>query len=110
MRKKIMINGELRQMTAEEEAMFAPDEGASASAPPLEPWRFFAMLELSGKKAGLDAFIAAMPEPDRTVARSKLERSLIFYRDNDLVKAAQGALSLTDDELDTLWLQASTLP
>ena len=77
--------------------------------PDLEPWRFFAMLDLSGKRPALEAFIDGLPEPDKNVARNKLERSLTFLRGNDLVLAAQQALGLTDEQLDTLWLQASSL-
>lgn len=101
-----------RQMIAEWEAegntipaYVAPPEPIK----PLEPWRFFAMLDLSGKRAGLDAFIEAMSEPAKTVAKAKLTHSLTFYRDNDLVLAAQQALGLSDAELDALWTQALSL-
>lgn len=80
-----------------------------ATMPSLEPWQFFAMLDLSGKRADLEAFIDAMDEPAKTVAKAKLERSLVFYRDNDLVLAAQQALGLSTQELDGLWLQARSL-
>lgn len=96
------------------EVPFTPDEEAAADAykaplPDLYPYQFFAMLEISGKKAALDAFIDALPSPQNVIARAKLDRSLAFHRDNDLVLAAQQALSLTDDQLDALWTQASTL-
>lgn len=74
--------------------------------PNLEPYQFFAMLELSGKRVTLDAYIDALPEPDQTVARAKLNHSKIFRRDNDLVLAAQAGMGLTSQELDALWLQA----
>ena len=93
---------------------FTPEEEAAADAykpplPDLYPYQFFAMLELSGKKSVLDAFIDALPSPQNVTARAKLDRSLAFHRDNDLVLAAQQALKLTDDQLDALWTQASTL-
>lgn len=101
----------LVDMTAAE---IAAREAEIANRPPeplpsLEPWQFFAMLDLSGKRADLEAFIDAMQEPARTVAKAKLERSLVFYRDNDLVLAAQQALGLSTQELDGLWLQAKSL-
>lgn len=34
---------------------------------------------------------------------------LVFHRDNDLVETARAALGLTNEQLDTLWLQAATL-
>lgn len=80
-----------------------------ATLPDLAPWQFFAMLELSGKKPDLDAFIEALPEPDKIVAKAKLDKSLTFQRDNDLVLAAQQAVGLTDEALDDLWAQALAL-
>ena len=77
--------------------------------PDLAPYQFFSMLEISGKKSSLDAFINALPPPSNIVARAKLDRSLVFRRDNDLVLAAQAALGLTDDQLDALWQQASQI-
>lgn len=77
--------------------------------PELQPYQFFAMLEISGKKAALDAFIDALPAPQNIVARTKLDKSLAFHRDNDLVLAAQQALGLTNDQLDALWTQAASL-
>lgn len=80
-----------------------------AQAPDLAPYQFRAMLKLSGKQDDLYAFIEALPEPAKTIAQSKLEFSLVFKRDNDLVLAAKDALDLSDEELDTLWLQASEI-
>lgn len=77
--------------------------------PDIAPYQFRAMLKLSGKQDALYAFVEALPEPNKTVALSKLEYSLTFRRDNDLVKAAEQALGLTDAELDALWLQASKI-
>ena len=82
---------------------------AKAPLPELEPYQFFAMLDLSGKAAALNAFIDALPSPQNIVARRKLEKALAFHRDNDLVLAAQQALGLTDEQLDALWLQAAAL-
>lgn len=80
-----------------------------AELPDLAPYQFRAMLKLSGKQDDLYAFIEALPEPNKTVAQAKLEYSLTFKRDNDLVTAAQGALGLTTEELDALWLQAAAI-
>lgn len=77
--------------------------------PDLQPYQFFAMLDLSGKAAALDSFIAALPSPQNVIARRKLDKSLVFVRDNDLVLAAQRALQLTDSQLDALWLQAAAI-
>lgn len=101
-----------RQMIAEWEALgntvpaYQPPAAVMKS---LEPWQFFAMLDLSGNRAALDSFIETMPEPAKTVAKSKLLHSLAFHRDNDLVLAAQQALNLSNSELDALWTQALSL-
>lgn len=77
--------------------------------PDLAPYQFRAMLALSGKQSALDAYIAALPDPQKTIAQAKLDYSLMFHRDNDLVLAAQQALGLSKDELDALWLSAAQI-
>lgn len=80
-----------------------------APPPELAPYQFRAMLALSGKQAALDAYIAALPDPQKTIAQAKLDYSLTFRRDNDLVLAAQQALGLTDAQLDAMWTQAAAI-
>ena len=77
--------------------------------PELAPYQFRAMLALSGKQADLDAYIAALPDPQKTIAQAKLDYSLTFRRDNDLVLAAQQELGLTDAQLDALWTSAAAI-
>lgn len=77
--------------------------------PDLAPYQFRSMIRLSGKQEDIYAFIESLPEPDKTIAQSKLEYSLVFKRDNDLVLAARDAIGLTDTELDALWIQASLI-
>ena len=98
--------------TPEEVAAWEAEQAAHVppvTIPDLAPYQFRAMLTLSGNQDALNAFIAALPEPNKTIAQSKMEYSLTFRRDNDLVMAAQGALGLTEQELDVLWLQASLI-
>lgn len=73
----------------------------------LEPYQFRAMLKLSGKETQLMAVLNGLPEPAKTVALAKLEYSLTFRRDNDLVEQARRAMGLTPEALDALWLQAA---
>jgi hypothetical protein len=89
----------------------APPSPPEEPAPPpeLAPYQFRAMLALSGKQAALDAYIAALPDPQKTIAQAKLDYSLTFRRDNDLVLAAQQALGLTDAQLDALWDSAAQI-
>lgn len=84
-------------------------EDPPAPLPELLPYQFRAMLALSGKQADLDAYIAGLSDPAKTIAQAKLDYSLSFQRDNDLVLQAQSALGLTDDQLDALWEQAAAI-
>ena len=47
--------------------------------------------------------------PEKTVALAKLEYSLKFRRDNDLVEQARQAMGLTTEALDKLWQQAAAI-
>jgi len=86
----------------------APEE-PPAPLPDLLPYQFRAMLALSGKQGSLDAYIAGLSDPAKTIAQAKLDYSLSFQRDNDLVLQAQQALGLTDAQLDALWEQAAQI-
>ena len=95
---------------------YTPEEEATADAaaaselavlPTLLPYQFRAMLKLSGKEQQLMAVLDALTEPTKTVALAKLEYSLTFRRDNDLVEQARRAMGLTPEALDALWLQAA---
>lgn len=93
----------------EDGGVFRPEDEPAPSLPDLEPYQFRAMLKLSGKQDALYAVLDQLPEPQRTVAQSKLEYSLTFRRDNDLVALATQAIGLSDAELDELWLQAASI-
>jgi len=95
-------------------AVAAGDTIAAYVAPPaplpdLQPYQFRAMLTLSGHQAALDAFVAGLPDPQKTIAQAKLDYSLTFQRDNSLVLAAQQALGIDDATMDTLWTQAAAI-
>jgi len=79
------------------------------SLPDLQPYQFRAMLTLSGHQAALDAFVAGLPDPNKTIAQAKLDYSLTFQRDNSLVLAAQQALGIDNATMDTLWTQAAAI-
>jgi hypothetical protein len=88
------------------------DEVNAVLAPPqpnLQPFQFRAMLSLSGNAGALDAYIASLPDPQKTISQAKLDYSLSFERHNELVLAAQQALGLTDAQLDALWAQAAAI-
>ena len=77
--------------------------------PELAPYQFRAMLQLSGKGQQLTAVLDGLSEPTKTIALAKLEYSLTFRRDNDLVEQARQAMGLTTDALDKLWQQAAAI-
>lgn len=77
--------------------------------PDLLPYQFRAMLALSGNVAALNAYIDGLEDPAKTIARAKLDYSLSFRRDNDLVEQARQALGLTNEQLDALWTQAAAI-
>ncbi len=77
--------------------------------PNLAPYQFRAMLKLSGMQSALESWIDGLAEPANTIARAKLEFSLVFKRDNDLILSAQQVLGLTDEQLDDLWMQAHAI-
>jgi len=94
----------------------APPPSTDDLHPPLDPWRFWAVVELSGiTEAGLYAAIDAQPEASfRAIARAKLRNPPggKYYR-SDALFADAGlltALNLTAATVDTLWSQAHALP
>lgn len=80
-----------------------------ATLPDLLPYQFFAMLQISGHQTDVDNFIASLSGTEKIVAQAKLDHSLSFQRDNDLVKTVQQAVGISDADLDTLWAQAAQL-
>lgn len=79
---------------------------------PLNRIQFMAMLKMSGKEADVLAALAAMPDSSqdeivaKAVAQSKFENSAEFNRDDPLFAALGSAVGLSDDDIDTLWMQA----
>ena len=106
---KVAKSSSLADVNGVPTVVYVLEDAPPAPVPILLPYQFFAMLEISGMKSSLDAFINSIPAPGNIVARAKLDRSLEFRRDNDLVLAAQQALGLTDQQLDALWTQAAAL-
>lgn len=57
----------------------------------------------------VEAFIDAMPEPNRSLARAYLVQSLTMARDHDLVRAIPTALNKTEAEVDALFIKAGAM-
>jgi hypothetical protein len=82
--------------------------------PPLEKWKFWAIIELAGLKPALLAAIDSIPDATfKVIAKAKLEDPAggVYNRSDPLFHNPylQMQLKLTDVEIDDLWLQASEL-
>jgi hypothetical protein len=81
--------------------VFTPD-----ALPPLEAWRFEAAMLTHGLAATVNAAIASMPEPARSIATAKRARSIEYHRDDPLVMQISAAAGLSPGALDALWREA----
>lgn len=63
----------------------------------------------AGKLAGVDAYIASMPEPQRTAAQIEWEYSNVLQRSNPFVSQLGAALGLDDAAIDALFVEAAKL-
>ena len=66
-----------------------------------------ALLEI-GKLQDVETAIDSMPEPTKTIARIEWEYSQEVHRNKELVQALAPALGLTEEDLDNLFILAST--
>lgn len=96
----------------------APAPSTSPNDYPLQPFQFFAMLEIMGQgmnpardlKAEIGAAMDAIPDTaTRAVARAKYEHTIAFHRDNPLFAQLAPTLGLTDTEIDAAWMQAKDI-
>ena len=85
---------------------------------PLQPFQFFAMLEIMGEtmdpvvdlEAHIEAVIGAIPDTNsRAVARAKYKHTTSFHRDNPLFAQIAPSIGLTDAQIDTAWMQAKEI-
>lgn len=83
--------------------------------PPLAKWRFEAMIDIYGQQTGedlrglIDAAVEALPDPDRTIAKSKRQNVQEYYRDDPLFDFIGSAVNKTSEQIDTLWTAAHAL-
>lgn len=75
--------------------------------PVLQPYQFFAMIEISGHTAALNDFISRLPSPANVIDRAKLDHAPNFRRVDDIVLKAQQGVGISDAEFDEMWLQAA---
>ncbi|MBA8877876.1 hypothetical protein [Phyllobacterium myrsinacearum] len=83
--------------------------------PPLAKWRVEAIIDLHGQqqqidlRSQIDAAIEALPEPDRTIAKSKRVNVMEYSRTDQLFDLIGSAINISADEIDGLWSQAAAL-
>jgi hypothetical protein len=78
--------------------------------PPLEPFQFWAMIDILEKKDAIYAAIGAIPDKtQRAVVKAKLERMERFDRDDPLFAQLAPAVGLASDEIDAAWIQAAAI-
>lgn len=57
----------------------------------------------------IETTIDALPEPDKSITRVTWEYSVEFQRDNPVLNAMAPAIGLTQEQIDQLFVLASTL-
>lgn len=77
---------------------------------PLSPRQIRLALILMGLSLDeIDAALASLPEPTKSLARVSWEYSLEFYRDDSLVDSVSALLGWTSEQADYLWEFGITL-
>jgi len=90
-------------------------EGGTVSIPPPGVPQSVTMrqarlaLHAAGLLAGVDAAIAAMPEPDRTAAQITWEFAATVDRQFGMVPALAAAMGMTETQIDDLFIAAFKL-
>jgi len=86
-----------------------------ANMPPLAKWRFEAMIDIYGQqnsvnlRGQIDAAVEALPEPNRTIAKSKRLNVVEFYRTDPLFDFIGTVVNMTAEDVDALWNAAAAL-
>ena len=62
-----------------------------------------------GKLADVDNSLAQLPEPERSQAKIEWEYASSYRRMHPLILQLTPIFGLTDDQVDTIWLQFSTV-
>ena len=77
---------------------------------PVTPRQLRLAIIMSGLSiAQIDAAIAVLPEPNKSIASTEWEYSLSFERNHPLVDEIGAILGKTSEEIDAVWLLAETL-
>jgi len=110
------VIGELELPDGTSEEVWAAKLAVYATAPPappkpdLTPRQVRQALVLNGiTLANIDAAIAQLPEPDRSLAQIEWEYSVAFVRTNPLIAQVAAILGWSTEQLDAMWDFAKTL-
>lgn len=81
-----------------------------AIIPDVTPRQIRQALIMSGiSLSAIDAALGTLPEPTKSMAMVEWEYSTAFQRNRPLVAAVQAMLGWTSDQVDALWVLASSL-
>lgn len=75
----------------------------------LEPYQFWAMMKISGHEQDVHDLVASLPQPDRAIGEAILQYSKHYERNHALVEQIRQGLGMTNEELDILWDQATSI-
>lgn len=109
----IVVDGEAREATSEEEAevlaALANLANTPAPIPPLSRLTFWlAAAEIGVTKVGIRAHIDTMPEGvEKFQALAYLEEAQVYRREDPLLIQMAAVEGITEPELDALWAWAS---
>ncbi len=100
--------------------VLASTDGFAAWPPPDPPapipvpdaianWRAKAVLKLHNLLTPVETALNALPEPQKTVALTAWEGNADFVRNGPTVLSLAQTLSLTDEQVDAMFIQAAAL-
>lgn len=86
-------------------------QAASRNTTPEEVllWQFRAAVTLAGLKDAVDAAVAALPEPSKTVATEKWEYGNTVRRNHAMISSLSASLGLTSTQVDNIFKTAASL-
>ncbi len=83
---------------------------ADRAMPNLEPFQFWGAIRAIGEDENLRDWVTGTEDPvERAFLSATLDYAKWFEWDHPLIKAAQAALDINDDELRDLWLWAASI-
>lgn len=104
---------ELANLNIEAYEYTPPDPPPPSTDPvdyPLEPFQFFAMLEILGKTDAVNTAIDAIPDAtQKAVAKAKFQHMQLFERDDPLFSSLAPVVGLTDAQIDAAWMTAKDI-